>query len=177
MKKKVIVKKGGGGLFEAHLEQPLLSPTTEEATPAQRRGEIRGKERAEEQENNIFELLTLIKEIRDEMRGRDEQLREELRWRDNHQDEETWKKENNLTKSLQQRDNEWREDLSERDRALRAEFRERGKAFINEQLKRDWELLKILEVREKEIEKNLLQKAYAFGYLYKEHQKEIKVTI
>ena len=58
-----------------------------------------------------------------------------------------------------------------REIALRAEFKEREKAFINEHLKRDYELLKILEVSEKEMEKNLLQKAYAFGYLYKEHQK------
>ena len=35
---------------------------------------------------------------------------------------------------------------------LRAEFKEREKAFTNEQLKRDQEILKILEVREKEIE-------------------------
>ena len=41
----------------------------------------------------------------------------------------------------------------------------------------DQELLKILEVREKEMEQNLLQKEKAFGYLYKEHHKEIKATI
>ena len=34
-----------------------------------------------------------------------------------------------------------------------------------------------MEVREKEMEHNILQKAKAFGYLYKEHQKEIKATI
>ena len=45
------------------------------------------------------------------------------------------------------------------------------------QLKRDQELLRFLEIKEKEMEQNLLQNAYAFGYLYKEHQKEIKVTI
>ena len=27
------------------------------------------------------------------------------------------------------------------------------------------------------MEQNLIQKAYAFGYLYKEHQKDIKATI
>ena len=42
---------------------------------------------------------------------------------------------------------------------------------------RDQELTKIMEVREKEMEQNLLQKAEAFRYLYKEHHKEIKVTI
>ena len=39
---------------------------------------------------------------------------------------------------------------------MRVEFREREKAFINEQLKRDQEILKILEVREKEMEQNML---------------------
>ena len=38
-------------------------------------------------------------------------------------------------------------------------------------------MLKILEIREKEMEQNLLQKADAFGYLYKKHQKEIRATI
>ena len=42
---------------------------------------------------------------------------------------------------------------------------------------RDHELIKIMEVREKEMEKNLLQKAEAFGYLYKEYQKKIKAFI
>ena len=38
-------------------------------------------------------------------------------------------------------------------------------------------MIKIMEVREKEVEKNLFQKAEAFGYLYKEYQKEIKEFI
>ena len=41
---------------------------------------------------------------------------------------------------------------------------------------RDQDLIKLIEVREKEMEQNLLQKAEAFGYLYKEHQKKIRVT-
>ena len=48
---------------------------------------------------------------------------------------------------------------------------------MNDQLMRDQELIKIMEVKEKYMEKNLLQKAKAFGYLYKEYQKEIKVFI
>ena len=68
-------------------------------------------------------------------------------------------------------------DLVERDKVLRAEFSERDKAFINEQLKRDRELLMILEVKEKEIEQNMLQKTDAFGYLYNEHQREIRTTV
>ena len=35
----------------------------------------------------------------------------------------------------------------------------------------------ILEVREKDMEQNMLQKDDAFGYFYKEHQKEIRATI
>ena len=46
----------------------------------------------------------------------------------------------------------WRVDLANRDKSSRAELTEREKAFINEQLKRDHELLKILEVGEKEME-------------------------
>ena len=56
-------------------------------------------------------------------------------------------------------------------------MKERERAFITDQLKRDQELIKLMEIREKEMEQNLLQKAKAFGYLYKEHQKEIKATI
>ena len=47
-------------------------------------------------------------------------------------------------------------------------------AFIFQQLKRESELFKIMKEREEAMEKNMLHKAYAFGYLYKEHQKEIK---
>ena len=44
-------------------------------------------------------------------------------------------------------------------------------------MNRNQEILKILEIGEKEMKQNMLQKAYAFGYLYKEHQKEIRATI
>ena len=59
---------------------------------------------------------------------------------------------------------------------MRAESKEREKAFVTHQLMRDQELIKLshelvklMEVREKEMEQNLLQKAEACGYLYKEH--------
>ena len=78
---------------------------------------------------------------------------------------------------IQQRDKEWKEELTLRDRALRVELREREMAFLIDQLKRDQELIKLMEIKEKDMEQNLLQKAEAFGYLYKEHQKEIKATI
>ena len=60
---------------------------------------------------------------------------------------------------------------------MRVELRKREKAFVTNQLKRDHELIKLMEIREKDMELNLLQKAEAFGYLYKEHNKEIKATI
>ena len=42
---------------------------------------------------------------------------------------------------------------------------------------RDQELIRIMEIRENYMENNLLQKEEAFGYLYKEYQKEIKALI
>ena len=53
----------------------------------------------------------------------------------------------------------------------------REKSFISDQLKRDSELLKIMKEMKDAMEQNLMQKADAFGYLYKEHQKEIKQLI
>ena len=41
----------------------------------------------------------------------------------------------------------------------------------------DNELFKIIKEREGAMEHNLIQKADAFGYLYKDHQKEIKQLI
>ena len=79
------------------------------------------------------------------------------------------KREENLAAELQQRDKEWREKLSNRDKALRVELKEREKAFVQDQLIGDQELIKLMEIREKKMKQNLLQKAEAFGYLYKEH--------
>ena len=114
----------------------MLSLTVEEVAPAHIRAETRGKQRAEEEKIITSKLLILIKELRDEMRGRDEQLKKELRWRDNHLDDQIKKRENNLIVALQQRDDEWREELAEQDKALRDGFRVE-KAFISEQFKRD----------------------------------------
>ena len=41
-----------------------------------------------------------MKEMRDEMKRRDDQLREELRWRDNHQYEQSKKKGDELIVDL-----------------------------------------------------------------------------
>ena len=48
----------------------MLSLTTDEATPAQARAKEKGKRIAISEESNTFELLILMQEIRDEMRGR-----------------------------------------------------------------------------------------------------------
>ena len=60
---------------------------------------------------------------------------------------------------------------------MRVELKKREITFVQDQLMRDQELIKLIEVREKEMEQNLLQKVEAFEYLYKEHQKEIRATI
>ena len=53
----------------------------------------------------------------------------------------------------------------------------RKDSFIFQRLKRESELFKIMKEMEDAMEKNMLHKADAFGYLYKEHQKEIKALI
>ena len=50
-------------------------------------------------------------------------------------------------------------------------------AFLLDKLRKDSELLRIMKNKEDAMEQNLLQKADAFGYLYKEHQKEIRLLI
>ena len=60
---------------------------------------------------------------------------------------------------------------------MKEELRAKEKAFISDQRKRDKELLKIMKEREDAMEQNMLQKANAFRYLYKEHRKEIKLLI
>ena len=57
------------------------------------------------------------------------------------------------------------------------EIRAREDVFLSYKLMRDSELLKIMKEKEDAMEKNLLQKADAFGFLYKEHQKEIRAQI
>ena len=63
----------------------MLSLTTEKATLAPVRAESGGKQKAQAKGRKNYELLILLKEMKNEMKRNDEQLREELRWRDNHQ--------------------------------------------------------------------------------------------
>ena len=67
--------------------------------------------------------------------------------------------------------------MAKRDEALRVKLKEMERAFVNDQLMIDQRLIKIMEIREKEMEKNMLQKEEVFGYIYKEHKKEIKEVI
>ena len=54
---------------------------------------------------------------------------------------------------------------------MRVELKQMERTFVNDKIMRYQELIKLMEVREKEMEQNLLEKAEAIGYLYKEHQK------
>ena len=49
----------------------MLSPSAEETLPTQNKAK-KGKMRVEEQESNTFELLSLLTEMRDEIKRRDE---------------------------------------------------------------------------------------------------------
>ena len=64
-----------------------------------------------------------------------------------------------------------------RDREFSEELKAREDSFISYQLKKDSELIKIMKEMEDAMEKNLLHKADAFRYLYKEYQKEIRLMI
>ena len=87
------------------------------------------------------------------------------------------RRDHNLEHALKQRDEKWKEKLYRRERELKGELKAREKAFISDQLKRDNDLLKIMKGTEDSKEKNMLQKADAFGNLYKEYHKEIKLLI
>ena len=64
------------GGYEAYSKQLVLSPTLEEVALAQLRDEARGKQIAEAEESSNSELLNLIRNMKDEMRGKDEQIME-----------------------------------------------------------------------------------------------------
>ena len=158
-------KRGG---FEADLEQSMRSPIADQGIPAQIRAEERreeseneksssveqlftlkqrrkGKRRATTEDNSNSELLAMLKEMKEELKEREEKIREELMWRDNYLEGQIKQKENTLATSLKQRCEQWREELLKRDKALRIELKEREKIFVNEQIKMDEELLKMLE--------------------------------
>ena len=83
----------------------------------------------------------------------------------------------NLEEALRLREEEWKSRWGIREQELSEELKVREDAFILDQLKRDSEVIKIIKEMEDSMEKNLLQKANAFRYLYKEHHKEIRLLI
>ena len=60
------------GEYEAYEEQPMLSPTADRRTPALTRAKGRGKQKAETEKSSASELLSLLKEMKAEMKERDE---------------------------------------------------------------------------------------------------------
>ena len=76
-------------------------PTAYRRTPAPTRAEGRGKQRAETKKSSAFELLSLLKEMKSEMKERDEQIRDKLKWRDKHLEDQIRKRENALAVALQ----------------------------------------------------------------------------
>ena len=92
-------------------------------------------------------------------------------------DAELKMRDHNLEEALRRRDEEWKSRWELREQEPSTELKAREKAFLFNRLRRDSELIKIMKEREDAMEKNLLHKANAFGYLYKEHQKEIRTLI
>ena len=92
-------------------------------------------------------------------------------------DAELKKRDHSLEEALRLRDEEWKSIWETREIELSEELRAREDAFLSDQLRRDNELLKIMKEREDAMEQNFLQKADAFGCLYKELQKEIRLLI
>ena len=131
---------------------------------------------SEPQGNNI-ELMEMLKAMRQEMQERDNQLKVQLQLRDEYMDAELKIRYQNPEEALRLRDEEWKSRWEIRKQELSEELKAREDAFLSDQLRRDSELLKIMKKREDAMEKNLLHKADAFRYLYKEHQKEIRLLI
>ena len=92
-------------------------------------------------------------------------------------DAELRRRDQSLEEALKRRDEKWKSRWEIRERELSEELRAREDAFISDQIRRDSELIKITKEREDAMEKNWLQKADAFGYVYKEHQKEIRLLM
>ena len=69
------------------------------------------------------------------------------------------------------------EQTGNKGKKLSKELRAREDAFLSDQLRKNSKLLKIMKEREDAMQQNMLQKEDAFGYLYKEHQKEIRLII
>ena len=79
----------------------MLSPTADQRTLAPTRAKERGKHKVSTEESITFELLSLLKYMKEELRERDEQMIEELRWRNNHLEDQIKERNNTLAVALQ----------------------------------------------------------------------------
>ena len=111
------------------------------------------------------------------MEERDNQLKLQLQLRDEYMEAELKRRDQDLEEALKQRGEEWKSRWEQREQELSEKLKAREDAFIFKQLKRESELFKIMKEREDAMEQNMLQKADDFGYLYKEHHKEIRALI
>ena len=93
---------GGGGCWvEDYPEQPVLTLRAEEDMMPTKNKAERGNIIAQEQESNTSGLFSLLTEMREDMKRKDEQFREELRWRDETLAAENKRREENLVAVLQ----------------------------------------------------------------------------
>ena len=128
-------------------------------------------------QSNNAELMEMLRAMRQGMQERDSQLKVQLQLIDEYMDVELKRRDQNLEESLRLRDEEWKSKWEITEQELSEELKAREDAFILDRLKRDSELIKIMKEKEDAMEKNLLQKADAFGYLFMEHQKKIRLLI
>ena len=63
----------------------------------------KGKKRATIEDTSNSELLSMLKDMREDLEERDEKIREELRLRDEHLEDQINKREDALTTALKQR--------------------------------------------------------------------------
>ena len=128
--------------------------------------------------NSNAVVLDLLKAMKQELKEReDSQLKLQLQLRDEYMETKLKRRDQYLEEALKQRDEEWKSRWEIREQELSEELRAREDAFLSYQLRRDSDLLKIMKEKEDAMEKNFLHKADAFGYLYKEHRKEIRTLI
>ena len=56
--------------------------------------------RATTEDNNNSEFLAMLKDMKEELKERDEKIKEELRWRDKYLEDQIKKRDNTLAASL-----------------------------------------------------------------------------
>ena len=148
---------------------PTLSPNVRQAHQEQ--------DGSLEHQSNNAKLMEMLRAMRQEMQEMDNQLKFQLQLRNEYMDAELKRIDHDLEKALRLRDEEWKRRWEIKEQEVSEELKAREDAFISDQLKIDRELIKIMKKMEDAMEKNLLQKANAFGYMYKEHHNKIRLLI